>query len=348
MNKLKQLRVKAGMTQAKLANAVDVSQPNYHRWEADKDPIPEAKLEKLAAALKTTPEAILGKHPPIEAAFYDDSAPKNLQYYGEVAIHFLSGSKPLLLSISEEAFQRLHRDLQRQKKFVALQSLSNQTVAIRTEAISDLYFSSEAYDDYGPEHETGKYDDHVSLQLPDNRDWEIIECLSSDFGDEDFDEADVRRVQNRIMITDEQYKKLVADGRIKAEDLEEERKKNTAETDRIFELANHVVYQLSTGERRSVFIEGGDEDLFAAFYPLVDFGDMHEDDEMILFRNAGYHRTIFINPLALDYVSLPTHKFEAGSLEMEAEALDAFGDGDDPTPTTAKNKKKRQTKPTEN
>ncbi len=86
--------------------------------------------------------------------------------------------------------------------------------------------------------------------------------------------------------------------------------------------------------------------VFEAFYPLVDFGDMHEDDEMILFKNSGYHRTIFINPHALDYVSLPTHKFEAGSLEMAAETLDALGD--DPTPTaTPKTNKKRQTKAAE-
>lgn len=342
MNKLKQFRAKAGMTQAKLAKAVGVSQPNYHRWEADKDPVPEAKLKRLARILKTTPEAILGKHPPIEAAFYDNSAPENLQYYGEVAIHFVSGGTPLLLSISEEAFQRLHRDLQGQNTFVTVESLANQTVAIRTKAISDLYFSSEAYDDFGPEHETDKYDDHVSLQLPDNRDWEIVECLSSDFGYEEFDEADVERVKSRIMITDEQYEKLVADGLIKVEELEEERKINTAETDRIFQLANNVVYQLSTRERRSVFIEGSDEDVYTAFYPLVDFGDADTADEMILFRNAGYHRTIFINPHALDYVSLPTHKFEAGSLEMTAESLDALGDDDDPTPTiTTKGKKKR-------
>jgi transcriptional regulator with XRE-family HTH domain len=335
------------MTQAKLAKAVGVSQPNYHRWETDKDPVPESKLKRLALILKATPEAILGKHPPIEAAFYDDSAPKNLQYYGEVAIHFLSGGKPLLLSISEEAFQRLYQNMQGQNKFVTVQNLANQTVTIRTKAISDLYFSSEAYDDYGPEHEPDRYDDHVSLQLPDNRDWEIVECLSSDFGYEDFDQADVQRVQNRIMITDEQYKELVADGRIKAEDLEKERKINAAQTDRIFELANHVVYQLSTGERRSVFIESSDEDLFEAFYPLVDFGDMHEDDEMILFKNAGYHRIIFIHPLALDYVSLPTHKFEAGSLEMAAEALDALGDN--PTPTVPpETRRRRQTKAAEN
>jgi len=182
------------------------------------------------------------------------------------------------------------------------------------------------------------------LQLPDNRDWEIVECLFSDDGYDEFDEADVRRVQSRIMITEDQYKELLADGRIKAENLEEERKKNSIETDRIFELANHVVYQLSTGERRSVFVEGRDEDLYAAFYPLVEFGDMHEDDEMILFNNEGYHRAIFINPLALDYVSVPTHKFEAGSLEMAAETLDAFDD-DDPAPTPAKPKSRKKPAP---
>ena len=40
------------------------------------------------------------------------------------------------------------------------------------------YFSSEAYDDYGPEHDT--YADHVSLQMPDPRDWEIVEALAAD------------------------------------------------------------------------------------------------------------------------------------------------------------------------
>src|SRR5436305_8769424 len=130
--KLKQLRVALGMTQAGVAAAVGVTQPNYHRWESGAAPIPQAKLKKLARVLKTDPQAILGKHAPIEVALY----------YGEVSIHFLAGGAPLLLSISEGAFTRLHRDLQGDYAFVTVESLANQTVAIRTKAIADLYFSS--------------------------------------------------------------------------------------------------------------------------------------------------------------------------------------------------------------
>src|SRR5687768_10317318 len=110
--KLKQFRVAAGLTQAKVAAAVGVTQPNYQRWEAGSAPIPEAKLHKLAKVLKTDPQTLLGRHAPIEAGFYDDSVGEDLDYYGEVAIHFLGGGAPLLLSISEGAFTRLHRDLQ--------------------------------------------------------------------------------------------------------------------------------------------------------------------------------------------------------------------------------------------
>ena len=165
--RLKQFRVAARMTQAKLAAAVGVTQPNYHRWEVGTAPIPEAKLKKLAKVLKANPEALLGRYPPIRASLYDDSVSADLSYYGEVAIHFRGGGEALLLSISEDAFARLHRDLQRDVAFVTVQSLANQTVVIRTKAVSDLYFSSEAYDDYGPEHDT--YTNHIDVQIPCGR-----------------------------------------------------------------------------------------------------------------------------------------------------------------------------------
>jgi transcriptional regulator with XRE-family HTH domain len=90
------------MTQASLAKKVGVTQPNYQRWEAGSAPVPDDKLTKLAKVLETTPEALLGRHRPIEARFYDDSAGDHLNYYGEVAIHFCGRGPPLLLSISEQ------------------------------------------------------------------------------------------------------------------------------------------------------------------------------------------------------------------------------------------------------
>jgi transcriptional regulator with XRE-family HTH domain len=318
--RLKQFRVGAGLTQAKVAAAVGVAQPNYHRWEVGAAPIPEAKLKKLAKVLKATPEAILGRHPPIRASLYDDSASDDLSYYGEVAIHFCGGGEPLLLSISEDAFDRLHRDLQGDAAFVTVKSLANQTVSIRTKAVSDLYFSSEAYDDYGPEH--GTYSNHIELQNPDARDWEIIECLACDeVGIEDFDPVDVERVRNMIMITDQQYEKLVADGLIKVEDLERERAKNQGKTDQILNMALKTTYQLSTGQRRSVYVDRP-ESLFDAFYELIDFDGSISVDEMIRLEAEGRHRIIFINKGALDYVAIPTHSFEEGRVERNAEELE--------------------------
>jgi transcriptional regulator with XRE-family HTH domain len=318
--KLKQFRVAAGMTQAKVAAAVGVTQPNYHRWEAGAAPVPEAKLKKLAKVLRANPEALLGRHAPIRASLYDRSVSDDLSYYGEVAVHFRESGAPLLLSISEDAFTRLHRDLQRDAAFVTVQSLANQTVLIRTKAVSDLYFSSEAHDYYGPEHDT--YTDHIDTQIPDPRDWEIIECLADDDIGEGYDPVDIERVRNMIMITDEQYEKLIADGQIKAEDLESERAKNQAETDRIMDAATKVTYQFSIdGKKRSVSVYNS-EDLFDAFYELIDFDGGISPEGMIRWEAEGRHRIIFINKEALDYVAIPTHKFEEGRVERTAEALE--------------------------
>lgn len=321
--KLKQFRVRAVLTQAKLAKKVGVSQPTYQRWESGAAPIPEAKLNKLAEVLGATPEALLGRHPPVQAALYDDSARDDISYYGEVAVHFSGGGAPLLLSISEETFAAMYRDLQLAGDFVTAKSLANQMVAIRTKAVSDLYFSSEAYDDYGPEHST--YTDSSLLQLPDPRDWEIIEALEDETGLEDFDPTDVERVRKMIMITDEQYTELVKAGRIKAKELESERETNQRNTENMFKLASTTTYQLSCGKQRGVVVYEN-EAIYNAFYALFEFEQSDQADEMILLPVEGRHRTIFINKIALDYVSIPAHKYEAGRVEVEAAALEHLED----------------------
>jgi transcriptional regulator with XRE-family HTH domain len=318
--KLKQFRVAAGLTQAKVAAAVGVAQPNYHRWEVGAAPVPEAKLKKLAKVLKASPEALLGRHPPISSSIYDDSVSDELSYYGEVAIHFCGGGAPLLLSISEEAFTSLHSDLQGGDAFATVRSLANQTVVIRISAVSDLYFSSEAYDDYGPEHDT--YANHFDIQIPDARDWEIIECLAYNDVGEDFSPPDVERVRAMVMITDEQYEKLVADGLIKVEDLDGERGKNQAETDWIMNLATKATYQFSSGGKQRSINVGSSESLHEAFYELIDFSNSVSPDGMIRWETEGRHRIIFINKSELDYVAIPTHKYEEGRVERTAEELD--------------------------
>lgn len=321
-NRLKHFRVASGLTQTALAKAVNVTQPTYQRWEAGLVDIPEAKLTGLTKALQVTKEALLGRHPPIEAAFYDDSAPEDLQYYGEVAIHFHGGGKSLLLSISEEARSRLFQNLYLASKFVTVKDLGNRTVAVRREAISDLYLSSEAYDDYGPEHHEPGYNHGTPIQFPDPRDWEIIECLACDgVGTEAFSEEDVERVEKAVLITDEQYEELVAVGHIKPEALEDEREKNARTTGEIFEMATSVVYQLSTGQQRRVNVT--DCELYEAFSDVVDGDGGHFDENSsIILQSEGYHRAVFINPDAVDYISIPTHLLEKSSDNISAAMLD--------------------------
>jgi hypothetical protein len=46
--------------------------------------------------------------------------------------------------------------------------------------------------------------------------------------------------------------------------------------------------------------------------------------EMIRFAPEGSHRMIFINRLAFDYVSLPTHQLKRGWIEAEEEMIDSL------------------------
>lgn len=226
----------------------------------------------------------------------------------------------MLLSISEGEFDRLHAALQGDAPFVTIESLANQTVAVRTSAVSDIYFSSEAFDTYGPEH--GKYSRHVELLLPDSRDWEIVEALALDSDTDEFQVADVERVRSMIMITDEQYRRLVNDGMIEPQNLEAERERDSQKTEAIFSMATETAYQLSNGVRRSVFVND-QKNLYEAFYAIVEYENGFIDDGMIRLEAEGKDRIVFINGRAIDYVSIPTHQFQNGRVESNAEAIDS-------------------------
>lgn len=326
-NRLKKYRVDKGLTQTKIAKQVGVSQPNYQRWESGQAEIPDEKLKRLAFVLKATPEQLLGRHPPIEAGFYNDEIGDELNYFGEVSIHFAGGGKPLVLSISDAEFSKLHHDLQTDRNYVMVKSLCNQTVLIRTEAISDLYLADEASDSFGPEHyEDDGYENHFNKQIPDNRDWEIIEELQHGDANE-YVLEDVKRVQEMIMITDDQYKELVADGRIKLEDLESEKAKNWKRTEEIFHYASRTTYQLSTGRRRSLYLD--DREMYSAFWPFTDELD-GEMTELIRIEYVNEAQYAFLNKRAFDYVMMPTHKFEAGQIDQAADEIDSIDDEDEP------------------
>jgi hypothetical protein len=67
-----------------------------------------------------------------------------------------------------------------------------------------------------------------------------------------------------------------------------------------------------------------DEDLYDAFCELIEFEGGEPADDMILLTAEGSHRIVFVNKGALDYVSIPTHKYEAGSVEAAAATLEGM------------------------
>jgi hypothetical protein len=187
----------------------------------------------------------------------------------------------------------------------------------RREAIAEFYFSSEAYDTFGPEHDNYKL--LTPVQMPDSGDWEIVDAIRSEelgAGDctSEFPMEAVERVRKMIMISDEQFDKYVAEGVIKPEDVESEKAARAADTEEIFEAANRVSIQFSTGKRRE--IDFYDCNLFECYEQFEDSGSGTEDwPVMIRLPLEGYHRTVFLNAGTLDYVSLPTHKIEEGRIE---------------------------------
>lgn len=325
VNRLKQFRVMKGETQTETALAVGVTQPTYQRWETGKTDLPKIHLTKLAKHFEATELELLGRHPPRVAAFHDRKAPLDLQYYGECAVHFVGLGEPLVLSISEEAHNQAYRELQSEKRFIVIKDLGNRTVAIRRKAISELYFSSEAYDDYGPDHDDYKL--ATPIQMPDTRDWAVVEALrdgsvACDDYTSDYSKDDVERVRRRIMISDDRFDSLVAEGVIKPEDLATEKAERAADTEEIMALAHTVTVQFSTGKRREIGYV--DCNLFECIEPLIDIHFPYSgnaEPSMIMLPYEGYHRTAFFNPDALDYISFPTHKIEADETDSYDESL---------------------------
>jgi hypothetical protein len=70
---------------------------------------------------------------------------------------------------------------------------------------------------------------------------------------------------------------------------------------------------------------GDDQELYNAVYQLIEYESSDDDEimpEMIRFAPEGSHRMIFINRLAFDYVSLPTHQLKRGWVEAQEEMID--------------------------
>ena len=301
------------MTQAELADAMAVGQSDYQKWESGTAKIPTGKINKLAKLLNATKEDILGLPKRFDLMGIDESIGDENKYYGEVAFHFESKDSSLLLPISQAECDRLHGLLQLDVFYVTVESLDNRRVFIRRSALKDVFFSSEAYDDFGPE----SHKNQLGI-FPDDEFWDVVENLEylEGFSDEHRPSRFEEAVLSQIRLTEAQIDELIKSGNIEEGDREKVRNEATEITENFLARARNIVWQFSSGQARSVYCV--EDDLINEVFSSLE----RTEDKTIHFPVEGYHRSIYINADAIDFISVPTHKFHAGELENIEKDLD--------------------------
>lgn len=196
-NPLKRLRSQLGLSQQEVATKVGVSQPNYQRWESGAAPIPADKLKKLARVLHSTTDVLSGVTRYAAASLSIISGADG--YWGEAAIHFASGSEPIVVSISEQERDRLEKEFgDERSEFFEVSGLCNEHYVIRRRGISEAYLSDEAADRFGAAEaeEANEYPLFEMIPLVDDRLWDVLsnfnqesESLEDDFPLEDIVQA---------------------------------------------------------------------------------------------------------------------------------------------------------------
>jgi transcriptional regulator with XRE-family HTH domain len=312
-SQIRKARLLAAMTQVQLAEAVGVSQPTYQRWESGASSVPKSKVAKLAKVLGISQRQAEGRPEPFDLLGVDQEASDERKYYGELAIHFNSGSPPLLFPVTEAERSRFHDAIQGDEAFIEVRSLDNRIVFVRRKAIADAYFSSVDYDDYGPE----SYGEQFLGAHPDDEFWKIVEhlgCLET-LGDA-FSEQEIQAVCEKVVLSEVALDELIASGSIKSEDRATARERANQTTKKYVSRSRDIIWQLQGNRSRQVSLFENRE-AYEIFSPL----SMAEEHELLYLAPEGYHRSIFICLSTLDFIAIPAHKYREGELDCAAEEV---------------------------
>lgn len=314
---LRRARKAQTLTQAQLAEQVGVNQATLARWETGKAAIPEEKAALLAAllgvpvrAIESRSDSITPSVPPqIEELVRKDAS----QYFGEVAIHFRSGGRPLMVSIDEHTRSRIYEEMQKQSSSaVVFTTLDNRTVFLRKAAISELHFSSDAVGTYGPEH--GRYGEPVAGIASTDE-----ECFADPASTEAYDPVDAL-AGNPVQCSHEfweaiRYHEAVGDElptSVQAE-VEQALRSNLARTYTL--LSHYMFWQVEGSQRRGMLSLDGAA--LSDFWFELEVGLTGNSEVLQLCCGSagGYHHSVLVNFGALEYLTVPTHLLSAANHE---------------------------------
>lgn len=316
---LKKHRLLAGLSQKEVAARLNVSQPTYQRWESGTVSLPEVKRKKLAQLLGLAPGELVAAPGAFDELGISTAGRDERRHYGEVAVHFTGGGPSLLLSVSLSEYDALNAQLVDGFDFLVVTSLDNRTVVLRAAAIADLYFSSTACADQGP---AASYTPGLGI-FADGDFWEIVETLACAGAEYDTQDERIVEALDTIMLTDAQLDALVQAGTVAPADRAAARAAADARTQRFYQQATDVRWQLAGGTLRTAYVSE-DEDIHSV---ILQAQNADEDLSPLLYLNAeGLHRSVYINPRAIDYIAAPTHRYLRGKSAHDKSAVLAPAD----------------------
>ena len=304
---LKRCRLAACKTQAEVASAIGVTQPTYQRWEAGKVTLPKNKIKRLAMLLSCSEDELFGKPKPFDLFGLDDQIDDDRTYFGEVAIHFSPPGKPILAPISEKERIWIGKQIEGNSRFLHIDSLDNRTIFVRSEAIIDLFLSSDAYDTFGPD----EYDDYCGVYA-DAEFWKIVEnfdCLETI--EDELAQSAIDKAFEHIALDTAKLDEQLAKGEITDAERKRIEDRHESDMERFISRATSVIWQPAGHSPRSMYFDE-DEVLYDTF-SLMELS-LEDGENFLYLPGEGYHRSAFVNISQVDYFSIPSHRFDTGRL----------------------------------
>lgn len=329
---LRRLRADLGASQEDIANVANVRLQEYKRYEAGMVGASEEDLLGLSTALHTTIEVLVGHTRYARVAMAEATAEPKQIYWGEVAVHFDTGSAPILVSVSHEAVLDFRMDLDGSlSPVVVLDGMCNERYVIRRDAISEVFLSAEESDEFGaPGH---SYEDFYAIPIIDHRLWDVFTAFQDDdridfetfsrgeFGvalsyfmtgqeiDEYLDSCEFGRTESaELQDADLTSRQLLTQFGIacagEAESLSDEDREFRRRF--ILERAIGVKFGLKGGTTRTYVLDDGEamHSMYGELFPSSP-GENR-------FLNVGTvnAQSIYLPMDKIDYVRLPTHQLE--------------------------------------
>lgn len=338
---LRRLRADLGASQEDIADGANVLHREYKRYEAGKAGVPGIALQGLAEALHTTIEVLVGHTRYARVALGDSMAEPKQVYWGEVAVHFDSGSAPILVSVSSEAVLSFRQALDDgQASVVVLDGMCNERYVIRRDAIAEVFLSAEENDEFGaPGH---AYDDFCCIPIIDHRLWDVFTAFHDDdrLDFENFSQGEVAVALSYFMTGQEiaDYLEGCEFGRTESAELQDKdlasrqlltqfgiasagEAESLTEVERaqrkrfILERAIGVKFGLKGGMTRTYVLEDAETmaSLYSSMFPSSGVG--------CPFLNVGKvnAQEIYLPMDKIDYVRLPTHQLERSAAGFSLE-----------------------------